>query len=299
MTGTTNPLVSVIVPTYKRSAFLARAIDSILNQTYKNIEIVLVDDNVEGTEEFLETGKVLEKYRDKINYVKTPGQLGGGAARNFSFKFIHGEFVAFLDDDDCFKPEKIEKQLAFMMENQLDMSYQDVEWHDNRNDRLVELRKMDRVKDFSQEGMLRAHIVSTISPTAIYMIKYSALMKTDGFGEVPRGQDTIFMLRCIEAGLKIRYMPGSYVIQYIHDSERTSNGRNFVRGQRQLYELLCSYKPILSPKERRYVDFRFNAVCAFALMRDKRPFGAAWFALRAVMISPVDCLREDKKYFGR
>lgn len=196
------------------------------------------------------------------------------------------------------KPEKVEKQLQFMLNNGLDMSYQDVEWHNNETDKLVELRKMDRVKDFSKEGLLRAHTVSTISPTAIYMIKRDKLLTTDGFGEVPRGQDTILMYRCIEAGFKIGYMPGSYVVQYIHDGARTSNGKHFVDGQRQLYDFICKYKPMLSKQEKKYVDFRFNAVCAFALMRDKRVVGAVPYAAKAFLLSPVDCFKEAKRYLG-
>lgn len=176
--------------------------------------------------------------------------------------------------------------------------YQDVEWHNNSTDKLVELRKMDRVKDFSKEGLLRAHTVSTISPTAIYMIKRDKLLATEGFGEVPRGQDTILMYRCIESGMKIGYMPGSYVVQYIHEGARTSNGVHFVDGQRQLYDFICRYKPILNKNEKKYVDFRFNAVCAFALMRDKRVINAVPYAAKAFLLSPVDCFKEAKRYLG-
>lgn len=293
-------LVSVLIPTYKRSAYITRAIDSVLTQTYQNIEIVVVDDNIHGSDEAIQTQRVLEPYRraGKIKYLQTPGQLGGGAARNFALKSLTGEYVAFLDDDDKFKPDKIEKQLQFILDNDLDMSYQDVEWHNNATDNLVELRRMDRVKDFSTEGLLRAHTVSTISPTAIYMIKREKLLQTAGFGEVPRGQDTILMYRCIELGMKIGYMPGSYVVQYIHDGERTSNGEKFVQGQRQLYEFICKYKPILNKKECNYVDFRFNAVCAFALARDKRLLEAVPFAAKAFFISPIDCFKEAKRYLG-
>ena len=291
-------LVSVLVPTYKRSKYIARAIESILAQTYKNIEIVVVDDNPPG-EEKAKTQQVLAPYleRGAIRYVETTGATGGGAARNFGLQFLTGDYVAFLDDDDRFLPDKVESQLQFMQENDLEMSYQDVQWYD-QNEKLVELRKMDRVKEFTKEGLLRVHVVTVIAPTSIYMIRREALMRTQGFGEVPRGQDFILMLRCIEAGLKIGYMPGCHVVQYLHDGERISVGDKFVQAQRALYEVQCSYKPILSRYERRYVDFRFNAVCAFASLRGKKLFRAIPFAAKAFLISPLDCAKEAKRYFG-
>lgn len=293
-----EPLVSVLIPTYKRSEYLMRAIESVLAQTYKNIEIVVVDDNPAG-EEKTKTQQVLAPYVQSgtVRCVETTGATGGGAARNYGLRFLTGEYVAFLDDDDRFLPDKVETQLRFMQENELEMSYQDVQWYD-QNERLVELRKMDRVKEFTREGLLRVHIVTVIAPTSIYMIRRDALMRTEGFGEVARGQDFILMLRCIEAGLKIGYMPGCYVVQYLHDGERISVGEKLIKAQRELYEVQCSYKPILSRQERRYVDFRFNAVCAFASLRGKKFVRAIPFAAKAFLISPVACAKEAIRYFG-
>lgn len=294
-----QPLVSVLIPTYKRSNFIARALDSVLAQTYPRIEIVVVDDNIPESAYHISTKEALAPYvaRKQIKYVKTAGATGGGAARNFGLQFCTGEYIAFLDDDDRYLPNKIEAQLQFMLEHDLEMSYQDVQWHDE-NDKLVELRKMDRAKDFSKQTLLRTHIVTAIAPTAIYMIRRDALMRTDGFGEVPRGQDFILMLRCIEADLKIGYMPGSYVVQYLHAGERISVGANFVQAQRGIYDLMCSYKPILSRQERRYVDFRFHAVCAFAYARGKQLAKAIPFAAKAFFISPVSCFKEAKRYLS-
>ncbi len=294
-----DPLVSVLVPTYKRSHYIARALDSIYAQTYSNLEVIVVDDNIPDSDFHKQTQAALKPYlgRDNFHYIKTQGATGGGAARNYGLQFCRGEYVAFLDDDDRFLPDKIETQLRFMQERGLEMSYQDVQWYDQQ-ERLVEFRKMDRVKEFTREGLLRAHIMTSIAPTSIYMIRRDALSRTEGFGEVPRGQDFILMLRCIEAGLKIGYMPGCHVVQYLHDGERISVGAKFVEAQRGIYELMCTYKPILSRQECRYVDFRFNAVCAFACLRGKQLGKAIPFAAKALFISPLDCAKEARRYFG-
>lgn len=294
-----NYLISVIIPTYKRSTFLARAIDSVLEQTYNNIEIIVVDDNEPGSDYKTQTENIMRKYSDmrNVRYIHTTGKTGGGSARNYAIKECKGDYVAFLDDDDKFLSDKLEKQLDFMIANDLDMSYQDVKWVDE-NDKLVEFRKMDYVDDFSKDELLRQHILHSLCPTAIYMIKRDALLKTDGFGEVISGQDFILMLRCIEADLKIGYMPGAYVIQYLHNGERISLGQNKINGENNLYELKKKYYHLLSRNQIRYVDFRHYAVLAFACLRSRMYMKSFVYALKTFFISPLECYKEAKRFFG-
>lgn len=294
-----NYKISIIIPTYKRSDFLGRAIESVLNQTYQNIEILVSDDNLPDSDFAKEAKQKVESYSStgKVKYLKTTGKTGGGAARNFAIKYCTGDYVAFLDDDDVFIPEKLEKQLEFMLKNNLDMSYQDVKWFDE-NDKLVEFRKMDYVTDFSKNELLKQHILHSIAPTAIYMIKREALLKTEGFGEVIMGQDFILMLRCIEADLKIGYMPGAYVHQYLHSGERISLGQNKIDGENNLYELKKKYYYLMNNKEIRYVKFRHNAVLMFATLRSKMYGKVLGYGFKAFFLSPKACMQEAKRYFG-
>ena len=295
-----NPKVSVITPTYKRSQFLPRAIESILAQTYQNLELLIVDDNLPGSPEQLETQRVRAPYlRDaRVTGLQPGGARGGGAARNLALRACTGDYIAFLDDDDRFLPTKIEAQLAYAQAHELELCFQDVQWF-NEQEQLVEYRRLDRVKEFTREGLLHAHLLHSLGPTSIYLVRREAALRTQGFGEVRRGQDFIFMLRCIEAGLKIGYMPGAYVVQYLHAGERISVGSALVDSQTELYRLIQTYAPILSRRERRYVDFRYNCVCAFATARGKQPLKALPFALRALVISPVDSLREAWRYLHK
>lgn len=294
-----NYKISIIIPTYKRSDFLGRAIESVLNQTHKNIEILVSDDNLPDSDFAKQTKEKVESYSStgKVKYLKTTGKTGGGAARNFAIKYCTGDYVAFLDDDDVFIPEKLEKQLEFMLKNNLDMSYQDVKWFDE-SDKLVEFRKMDYVTDFSKNELLKQHILHSIAPTAIYMIKREALLKTEGFGEVIMGQDFILMLRCIEADLKIGYMPGAYVHQYLHSGERISLGQNKIDGENNLYELKKKYYYLMNNKEIRYVKFRHNAVLMFATLRSKMYDKVLGYGFKAFFLSPKACMLEAKRYFG-
>ena len=111
-----NTLVSVIIPTYKRSDCICKSIDSVLNQTYSNIEIIVVDDNGKGSIEQKKTESLLSDYikSGKVTYVVHEINKNGSAARNTGFKISKGNFINFLDDDDVFYPQKIEKQVELL-----------------------------------------------------------------------------------------------------------------------------------------------------------------------------------------
>lgn len=103
-----NPLVSVIIPNYNYGKHLPEAIDSVLAQTYRNIEVIVVDDGSTDSSK-----DVLDSYADRIRviYQKNAGVC---AARNNGVANSNGELVAFLDADDVWMPEKIERQIAVL-----------------------------------------------------------------------------------------------------------------------------------------------------------------------------------------
>ena len=121
--------VSVIIPTYKRKTeYLLRAINSIKNQTHENTEIVIIDDNYPESEFRKKTMNFMKKYKEDQNilYILNPKNVGGSIARNNGIEVSSGDFITFLDDDDEYLPEKIEKQLRFMIETDCDMSFTDL-----------------------------------------------------------------------------------------------------------------------------------------------------------------------------
>ena len=105
-------LVSVIIPTYNRRHTLKRCLDSVLNQTYRNFEIIIVDDcSTDGTMEFVETeyGSIEDV---SIVYVRNDENLGASASRNIGVSYASGEYIAFHDSDDEWYRDKLEKQMA-------------------------------------------------------------------------------------------------------------------------------------------------------------------------------------------
>jgi glycosyltransferase involved in cell wall biosynthesis len=102
-----DPDVSVVIPTYNRAPLLGRAIESILNQTYKRFELLVIDDgSTDATEE------VVNGFRDRrIRYLRLDRNRGPGAARNAGIQVARGTFVAFQDSDDEWMADKLEQQL--------------------------------------------------------------------------------------------------------------------------------------------------------------------------------------------
>lgn len=112
----TSGLVSVIMPTYKRSDKLLRAIDSVLAQTYPSIELLLVNDNDPHdayTRELLEKTEHLRK-DPRFQLIIQDKHINGAVARNVGIKKAQGEYIAFLDDDDWWAPEKISRQVEVL-----------------------------------------------------------------------------------------------------------------------------------------------------------------------------------------
>ena len=110
-----NPLVSVIMPAYNSNEFISQAIESVIAQHYKNWELIIVDDaskdaTVNTVRNYVNKDARIKIFRNEINY-------GAGYARNKAVKEATGEFIAFLDADDLWKPEKLSQQLNFCKEN--------------------------------------------------------------------------------------------------------------------------------------------------------------------------------------
>lgn len=105
-------MVSCIIPTYKRSDMLVRAIKSVLSQSYTNLEVLVVDDNNPGDEYSCQVHKVVSAISDnRLTIVTQERHINGAAARNAGIQAASGEYIAFLDDDDEWLPLKLEKQI--------------------------------------------------------------------------------------------------------------------------------------------------------------------------------------------
>lgn len=127
-----NELVSIIMPSYNTGKYIAESIQSIIEQTYKNWELLIIDDcSTDNTDD------VVSQFRDlRIRYLKNDKNSGAAVSRNYGLQEAKGKWIAFLDSDDLWMPQKIEKQISFMQKNHYFFSYTQYEEIDEQSKSL-------------------------------------------------------------------------------------------------------------------------------------------------------------------
>ena len=132
--------VSVITPVYNVERYIEATLESVFAQTYKDIEIVLVDDCSKDR-----SAELIAKYKknhSEIVYFLQPKNMGAGAARNKALELASGQYVAFLDSDDLWMPEKTKKQIALMKRKESPFSYTAIEMIDQKGKTIKSKRKL-------------------------------------------------------------------------------------------------------------------------------------------------------------
>lgn len=191
-----NPLVSVIITTYRRPKWLSRAINSVLNQTYKNIEVIVVDDNGANTVYRQETEKIMKDFNkfSNVRYIKHEKNLNGAAARNTGIFHAKGELISFLDDDDWYLSDKIYKQAKYLIK------------HPEYHAVYCGWERDNQIHVYKKKGDLSFEILTGTNPiiTNSIMMYKDAAIKCGGWDQkYKRNQEAVFMLRFFAKGYKI------------------------------------------------------------------------------------------------
>ncbi len=116
-----QPLVSIVMPSYNSEKTISSSIDSVISQTYSNWELLITDDN--STDGTLNVIAEYAKKDNRVKFFRNVENVGAGASRNKSINESSGRFVAFLDADDLWLPNKLSKQVEFMLLNDVSLSY--------------------------------------------------------------------------------------------------------------------------------------------------------------------------------
>ena len=229
-------LVSVIIPTYKRADMLCRAIDSVLNQTYKEVQIVVVDDNNPDTEFRYLTQKLMERYSEnsKVKYICHESNKNGAVARNTGIENSDGEMLCFLDDDDYFMPSKIEEQVRYLERHP---QYHAVYCGFTR-DGKTELPKL--------EGNLCYEYLSgdvSLWTDTIMIRKEDAIACGGWDTSLKRHQEAGFLLRYMDCGGKIGVVSKNLV--FLDVSDRSNEPENPQINEKYTLFYLQSYEYII------------------------------------------------------
>ena len=185
-----NPTVSVIIPTYNRANLINRSVSSVLNQTFKDFEVIVVDDgSIDNTE------NVVKNFNDsRIKYIKGEKNVGAAAARNIGIKVAKGKFIAFQDSDDEWLPEKLEEQIKIFKKVSLRIGIVYVgRWQIKEEKKMyIPFERVNQKEGNIYKELLKSNFIGT--PTIL--VKKECFEKVGMFNEnLPRFQDWELVLR--------------------------------------------------------------------------------------------------------
>lgn len=205
-----KPLISVLMPAFNVEKYIAAAMDSILNQSYRNFEFIVLDDGSSDG-----TAQMIEGYTDpRLKKVMLSENKGLVCARNTLVEMAQGEYIAFLDSDDLADPRRLELQLQYLQANNLDLCGTD-HWvlHQSSG-------KRKRSKQRHSDADIRA-MISVCSP----LCNPSVMGRTAAFRKVPYlpgndgAEDYVMWVNLAIAGCKFGNVPQNLITYRVHDSQ--------------------------------------------------------------------------------
>ena len=243
-------VISVITPTYNRARVLPAAVASVLSQTFGDFELIIVDDGSEDN-----TPDVLKPFfaDRRVRYVYQENQ-GQSHARNLALKQATGDFIAFLDSDDVWAPDKLEKQLAvFRANSEVDIVHGD-EAIINEQGSVVSLQNMRRYSGRITRYLLADNSVSITTA----LVRRRCFDEMGGFDTSVGVADDYELWLRFSARYCYQYEPGivaSYRV--MADQISSDKRRRYAANERIIQQFLARYGEVLSPGERRWGLARF------------------------------------------
>ncbi len=223
--------VSVIIPNYNYAHFISEAIDSVLSQTYKNIEIVVVNNG--STDNSMD---VLTKYSKKIRLVNQEN-LGQSGARNSGLEMATGSYIAFLDADDKWDPEKIEKQIL-LFSPKVELVYCGIKLFSQKTQRVI-VSEIPTFKASCSDAFIEHPGVSIVlSGESTSIFSRSLLEKVGVFDpELNSAAGWDFFRRCSKF-TEFDFVPEPLVTYRLHSSNMSNSSQNTIVDIRRAYKKL-------------------------------------------------------------
>lgn len=217
-----EPYFTVVIPVYNRSHIISRALDSLSRQSFKDFEVIVVDD---GSDDSAQLKLVLEKYTDlNFKYIRQENS-GGGVARNRGIDEASGQYIALLDSDDEYLPEKLENcYQRLQSDSSLELIFSSM-WVDRGNG-----KRWRKPEIFPSAGE-RIDEYLTCTPgwiqTSTIVIRTDKAQKIRFSEYLPSSQDTDFAIRCYLSGLNISFIEAPLVVMADeYDPARVSKQKN-------------------------------------------------------------------------
>ncbi|MBK6935111.1 MAG: glycosyltransferase family 2 protein [Bacteroidales bacterium] len=271
-----TPKVSIILPTYNRAYIIEKGINSLLNQTYQDFEIIIVDDgSTDNTEEII---KKLQEKDKRIKYIKLKTNKGAATARNIGIKAARGEYIAFQDSDDEWMHEKLEKQVKVLDTSSKEVVVYTGFWKLECNKKTyIPNKNISNKEGNIHKELLKVNLIGTPS---ILLYKQS-LEKIGAFDEnLPRLQDWDLSIRLSEFYEFILIDEPLFIAHILPDSISTNDEAHILA----MNIILTKYHNEIYKdlKIRKAWSIKFNSIakCYLDKNNDKKARQLYWTAIK-------------------
>jgi glycosyltransferase involved in cell wall biosynthesis len=292
-------LVSVVIPTYKRNDTLTRAIDSAIGQTYKKLEVLVVDDNNEGDEYSKSLRKIISSYDgcDNLRLITQPKHINGAEARNAGIRAAKGEWIAFLDDDDEWFPTKIEKQMN-ALSAQPDVMGASCYYNEYIDGKLIHSCPPYNTNNLNFKIFSRE--ISMYTPTLL--MRKDRILEFGGFdNELKRHQDIQLLVEFTHRN-KMLVVEESLVNVYGDSLMNRPSLDTFIQVKRDFFYSVKSIFNSYSPHEQKLIKFAHYYEVAFCAIKVKNYAVALKYLIKAglcpVAIKMLVKRFRDKKFIA-
>lgn len=250
--------ISIIIPTYKRADMICNAVDSVLNQTYRDLEVIVVDDNDPSWPERAQTEKAMGKYvnESRVIYIKHLLNKNGSAARNTGIRASRGRYISFLDDDDTFFPKKVEAVVECLDSKDDSWGACYCNYTKVLNGKVVS----NRVKGY--EGNLYEQALARnlyIIPGSNLTVRKSVAAEVGGFDEsFQRNQDLEFLVKILKK-YKLAYAPvmGTNCLIHTDPNRKVVDGLTLKKNYLEKFGYLIEELPEEKKKEvYKHIDLQ-------------------------------------------
>ena len=283
--------VTVVMPTFNRCDLIVDAVQSVLEQTHSNFELIIVDDNPADSEARMKTRAVIDKINDeRIAYVENEENCGPSISRNNGIAHAQGEYITFLDDDDEYERTKLEEQLAFMLEHNLDLCFCDGAMY-TKDGKLIKEKKRNLPLGLDKNELMKVHMIDHLTGTNTMMFKASFLKSVGGFDAVTAAEEYYLTEKSINAGARIGNIDHPLTRTILHNGKHITTSKTKIVTENDLFKAKKKYFNLLTRKEIRIVRVRHYATLAYANLKCKKVFACFFSCVMGMLNSPIEFMR--------
>ena len=213
---------------FNSEAFISDTIDSVLNQSYSNWELILIDDG--STDKTIEIVNLLAAENNKIKIFKNETNQGAATSRNKGIVAAKGDYIAFLDADDLWKPEKLEKQIAFMLIGNCDVCFSGYDLMDENGEYLK--KRVKALEILSYNKLLKSNYIGNL--TGVYNTRVLGKITAP---KLKKRQDWLLWLSAIKkSGKPAIGIQESLAYYRVRENSMSSNKLNLIKYNYLVYK---------------------------------------------------------------